>query len=213
MAYEVRPIVRRGVGPNTYTHMKPRRVANVLEVLFFCALLACGGTAGSAPDAARDAAPADAAGSDAGRDETEDAGTGDGGVATVLLRYHYGNQIVGSQLSIEVTGSVAHEERTCCPPTFSAVAQSPLGATDLEQLRHDIDAVTRAVTVEALGEPSSAGSKSGELVVYGRNGRPYIVREIRRTSVERDAVTATSAPEGRRILGLVDRYVVNRMYR
>jgi len=137
------------------------------------------------------------------RDGREDVADGDQNPNNLLLDYAYGNQVIGSTLTIDALGVTTRSERICCPPTTTPTDTVDLGFSQIAGLRADIEAVAAAdeVANKELG-PFAEGASVGSVTVY-RNGYAYVVMayenqgdRVRITSVANDART--------RILALVN---------
>lgn len=134
-------------------------------------------------------------------------GTPDGAIlddamsSGVVLSYSFGNQIVGSTLTIFDTGAVVHSERVCCPPTTDTV-DDVVDATTLSALQADVAAVAAAGTTATIGGPSCLGCKSGEVTVFN-GGQEHVVKAIHGDLGDDQIVITSDAPEATDILALV----------
>lgn len=81
------------------------------------------------------------------------------------LSFQFGNQISGSELTIDKDGVITRTERTCCPPKFTPFP-GKLGAEDLQMLADDAAQVALAGHETVDGVATAAeGSKSGSFTV------------------------------------------------
>ena len=132
--------------------------------------------------------PADGGTLDAG---TRDAGTDsrDGGP---ILDYYFGNQINGSYLQVFAQGTIAHQERTCCPPQVNDTTEPTLSAEGLSMLNAAITSASDGSQV-VTGQPGGGaeGQRYGQLTVQNSSGASINIRELTETKVR--ANNASSA--------------------
>jgi len=131
-----------------------------------------------------------------------DAEVMDCGASGPIVEYRFGNQIFGSEVSIQADGVIDHGERTCCPPHTDTVTEKKLSAAKLEQLLAAIDAASHADTKVTEGGPTTEGSQSGILEVHTAAGDKIVIHDIERTTTV-DSVEYNTAPEAAWIEALV----------
>ena len=141
-----------------------------------------------------------------------DSSLGDGSVGPLLVvDYSYGNQVVGSQLKIDVMNGLTHNERTCCPSSVMAVPEQVLTSAERAQLEAWIVAASSG-TEMTVSEPAAAGAQFGALVVYDRLGRQINIRTIASTAAPRTTPFNTSQAAAD-LQDFVVSYVDNKMPR
>ncbi len=131
----------------------------------------------------------------------------------LLVKYRYGNQIYGSELQIFDDGSVAHGERTCCPPHTDNIPETNLSTTKVIELKDWIQGAALGNIVSTSGHQTAEGSESGRLTA-GQNGVEILVHVIERgTGADpKDQVRMNQSTEAGLIETLVNSYVKNPMY-
>lgn len=128
------------------------------------------------------------------------------------LSFYYGNQIWGSELTIDKAGVVTRTERTCCPPKFTKFPGN-LAASELQLLAADAAEVALAGHETVAGSITAEGSQTGSLTV-SVGGAQFPVIDVTRNADfgKPDVVTRTLAVAAKkrlvdRVNGLVDRDV------
>jgi hypothetical protein len=129
----------------------------------------------------------------------------DGRVESVALRYEFGNQIVGSIVTIRSTGAVEHGERTCCPPRTDMIGETNLDTAKLSAFEKWVAAAATGALAVEEGGLSAEGSRSGELVVFTKDGRRVPIHLVERSATPggKDKVTRNMSPEALSIRDLV----------
>ena len=105
-------------------------------------------------------------------------GAGGGGVSArdggVMVTSTWGNQIVGSQITIFETGRYTTSERVCCPPTFTYDG-GQLTAVELGALSLDVRNA-RAGMLEISDGGTSAGDRYGLATSFDLDGTATPIR-------------------------------------
>lgn len=127
----------------------------------------------------------------------------------IVLKYQFGNQVSGTELSIDHVGVVRHAERTCCPPHAVQKNNALLEKTELEHLLLEIEGAKNGVQEVSQGSPTTLGSPSGYLQVLTVEGDEVNISRIERnpTIGSPDKVTTNISQEARAIQDLVEKFL------
>jgi len=130
----------------------------------------------------------------------------------VIVSYSFHNQIYGSALTINSSGSVTILERTCCPP-HSDIINSKISPDIVQNLIKAILAAKSGQLVVQGGTPTSLGSLSGEFAANDGSDQPIVIEKIERNPNlnQPDKVTINASPAAKNIKDLVDALVTTKM--
>lgn len=130
------------------------------------------------------------------------------------VRYHFGNQVASSELTIDNTGIVRIKEYACCGSPAKETGKS-LSSSQLVELNSWLEAAEAGAQETKVGNKTMLGSSSGYLMAQTKTGQEFNVRTISRSEkiMGDDKVVFNRSSEAEKIEELVESFVEHKMYR